>query len=99
MHIVCINGKDTRLPFELSKLISHQRMKNDFALLSRFLENLSPEVAARSVQEPLTDQQTRLIGQFANGELADDERESLLPALLGNETALQALVQAIRAQQ
>ena len=74
-------------------------MKNDFALLSQFLENLGPEVAGRSVQEPLTDDQSRLIGKFANGELADDERESLLPSLLENETALRALVQAIRAQQ
>lgn len=74
-------------------------MKNDFALLSQFLENLGPEVAARSVQEPLTDDQTLMIGKFANGELADSERESLLPALLENENALQALVQAIRAQQ
>ncbi len=74
-------------------------MKNDFAILSQFLEDLAPEVAGHSSRQPLTDDQTRLIGKFANGELAESERESLLPALLENENALQALVQAIRSQQ
>ena len=74
-------------------------MNNEFALLSQFLESLTPEVSARSVQEPLSDDQARLIGKFASGDLAETERESLLPALLENENALQALVKAIRAQQ
>ena len=74
-------------------------MNNEFALLSQFLENLTPEVTARSVQQPLSADQAQLIGKFASGELAESERETLLPALLENENALQALVKAIRAQQ
>ncbi len=73
-------------------------MKNDFALLSQFLDTLGPEVAGHSSSEPLTDEQTQQISEFASGKLTDQQREALLPSLLENENAIQALVDAIRAQ-
>ena len=74
-------------------------MNNDFALLTQFLENLGPEVAGHSSNEPITDEQTQLISDFASGNLSANDRESLLPALLENENALQALIEAIRSRQ
>jgi len=72
-------------------------MDNDFLLLAKFLENVEPEVSARSGQ-PVTDEQRALIERFATGELGASERERILPDLLENEKALRELVQVIRAQ-
>ncbi|MEM1441570.1 MAG: hypothetical protein AAGF67_04475 [Verrucomicrobiota bacterium] len=72
-------------------------MNNDFSILAQFLENLGPEVSGHSAN-PLTDSQVALIQRFAQGELSSSERESLLPEILSNETALHELVSKLQAE-
>lgn len=70
-------------------------MNNEFAVLAQFLDSLSPEVSGRS-SEPLSKEQIEQIRSFAEGKLSDDERESLLPSILGNERALHELVSQLQ---
>ena len=70
-------------------------MNNDFSILAQFLENLGPEVSGHSA-EALTEGQTELIRKFAEGKLTAEEREGLLPEILGNETALHELVSKLQ---
>ena len=73
-------------------------MENEFALLSQFLEEMSPEVMGHN-NLPVTDEQLELINKFAAGGLNAKEREALLPTLIENEQALHDLVQAIKSRQ
>lgn len=72
-------------------------MKDDFSILSQFLDSLGPEVSGRS-SSPLTDEQANLIRLFAAGDLGEEARDTLLPELLGNETALRELVSHLQAR-
>lgn len=72
-------------------------MNDDFSVLAKFLESLGPEVSGHS-SSPLTDEQLVRIGQFAEGKLSAEDRESLLPEILGNEKALHELVQRLQGQ-
>ncbi len=72
-------------------------MNNEIALLSQFLDSLGPEVSGRSAA-PLTDEETARIEEFAAGRLSPAQRQALLPSILGNDNALQALVRILRAQ-
>lgn len=66
-------------------------MKNEVSILSQFLDSLGPEVSGRS-SEPLTEEQIKQIQSFAEGNLSEEARESLLPEILDNERALHELV-------
>lgn len=70
-------------------------MNNEIALLAQFLDSLGPEVSGHSAS-PLTESESECIREFAAGRLTPAERQALLPTLLGNETALQALVSTLR---
>lgn len=72
-------------------------MNNEITIITQFLESLGPEVSGRS-SSPLTQEQIEQIRLFAAGKLSAPERESLLPAILGNEKALHQLVQALQGQ-
>lgn len=71
-------------------------MNNDFSILAQFLENLGPEVSGHS-SNPLSETQIEMIQKFAQGQLSDEDRENLLPEILGNETALHELVNKLQA--
>lgn len=66
-------------------------MNNEISILAQFLESLGPEVSGHS-SEPLDDSQREMIGRFAEGKLSAEERDDLLPQILGNEKALHELV-------
>ena len=70
-------------------------MNNEISVLSRFLEHLGPEVSGRS-SAVLTEEQIEQIKSFAEGNLSEKARESLLPEILGNEKALHELVSRLK---
>lgn len=70
-------------------------MNNEIAILTQFLESLGPEVSGHC-SAPLSEVDIRQIELFAAGKLSADERASLLPGILGNETALHKLVQTLQ---
>ena len=81
-----VSMKATQLP---------NSMNNDISILAQFLENLGPEVSGRS-SEPLTQEQIEQIHSFAEGNLSEEARESLLPKILENEKALHELVSRLQ---
>jgi len=80
------------------KIISFvMKMNDEFAVLAQFLETLGPEVSGHA-SSPLTEEQAVLLSKFAEGGLSDDERDALLPKILGNEKALHELVKLLQSQ-
>ena len=74
-------------------------MNNEFSILAQFLENLGPEVSGRAASSVgLTSEQVDQIRRFAAGELPAEERDALLPDILGNDKALHELVEALKAR-
>lgn len=80
------------------KIISFDmKMSDEFAVLAQFLETLGPEVSGHA-SSPLTEEQSVLLNKFAEGKLNADERDALLPKILGNEKALHELVMHLQSQ-
>ncbi len=69
-------------------------MENDFEILSAFLDSLGPEVSGHSAG-PVSDEERALIERFAQGNLSESERASIVSTLVQNETALQMLVESV----
>lgn len=73
------------------------KMNDDFALLAQFLESLGPEVSGHA-SSTLTEEQSVLLNKFAEGKLSEEERDVLLPQIVGNEKALHELVKNLQSQ-
>lgn len=69
-------------------------MENEFEILSNFLDSLGPEVSGHSAG-PVSNEERELIERFAQGNLNDAERASIVSTLVQNETALQMLIESV----
>jgi hypothetical protein len=81
----------------LNTISSYMKMNDDFVVLAQFLESLGPEVSGHA-SSTLTEEQSLLLNKFAEGRLTDEERDALLPEILGNEKALHELVKNLQSQ-
>lgn len=72
-------------------------MNNDFSILAQFLDNLGPEVSGHS-STAISAEELEQIQLFAAGKLNEAKRDEILPSILGNEQALQQLVEQLRSQ-
>ena len=90
--------RGVNVPLWITKTISsYMKMNDDFALLAQFLESLGPEVSGHA-SSTLTEEQSVLLNKFAEGKLSEEERDVLLPQIVGNEKALHELVKNLQSQ-
>ena len=82
---------------ESRSYLSDMKMNDEFSVLAQFLETLGPEVSGHA-SAPLSDEHAAMIEKFAEGKLSAEERDPLLPEILGNEKALHELVKRLKSQ-